>query len=135
MKALKIIVILAVVYVGIVVAFESLIGTLQPQAGSTLIITTLEPDGSQHDRVVSKLESGGQLYVAANHWPRAWYERALANPDVYATQNGQKTAYRAVPVTGDEHVRVDTDNSLPFAFRILTGFPPRYFLRLEPRPA
>jgi hypothetical protein len=135
MKALKIIAIVAVVYVGIVVAFESLIGTFQPTAGSTLVITTLEPDGSERDRVVSRLESGGQLYVAANHWPRAWYERALANPDVLVTQNGQKTAYTAVPVTGDEHTRVDTDNSLPFAFRILTGFPPRYFLRLEPRPA
>lgn len=133
MKAVKIIAIVAVVYLGIVVAFESLIGYFQPTAGSTLVITTLEADGASHDRVVSRLESGGQLYVAANHWPRAWYERALANPDVFATIDGQKAAYRAVPVTGDEHARVDGDNGLPFVFRVLTGFPPRYFLRLEPR--
>jgi hypothetical protein len=133
MKALKIVAIVAVVYVGIVVAFESMIGYFQPTAGSTLVITTVEADGASHDRVVSRLESGGQLYVAANHWPRAWYERALANPDVFATTNGQKAAYRAVPVTGDEHARVDGDNGLPFFFRVLTGFPPRYFLRLEPR--
>jgi len=25
--------------------------------------------------------------------------------------------------------------SLPFVFRVLTGFPPRYFLRLDPRSA
>ena len=133
MKALKIVAIVALVYVGIVVAFESLIGFFQPMAGSTLVITTFDTAGAPHDRVVSRLESGGQLYVAANHWPRAWYERALANPDVQASLDGQKGDYRAVPVTGEEHARVDADNRLPFPFRVLTGFPPRYFLRLDPR--
>ena len=133
MKALKILVILAVAYAAIVVAFESLIGTFQPASGSTLVITTFDPDGSGHDRVVSKLESGGQLYVAANHWPRAWYRRALANPRVKATIDGVQGDYQAVPVTGAEHDRVDRENRLPAFFRILTGFPPRYFLRLDPR--
>jgi len=133
MKALKIVAIVALVYLGIVVAFESLIGYFQPMAGSTLVITTLDADGTPHDRVVSRLESGGQLYVAANHWPRAWYKRALDNPDVHASLDGQKGDYRAVPVTGAEHDQVDSDNSLGVFFRILTGFPPRYFLRLEPR--
>jgi hypothetical protein len=112
-----------------------MIGTLQPKAGSTLTITTFDEKGTAHDRVVSKLESDGKLYVAANHWPRAWYRRALANPDVQATIDGQKTDYHAVPVTGDEHERVDASNRLPFFFRILTGFPPRYFVRLDPRTA
>ena len=133
MKALKIIAIVALIYLGIVVAFESLIGYFQPRSGSVLVITTIGADGAPHDRVVSRLESGGQLYVAANHWPRAWYERALQNPEVSATVDGQKGDYRAIPVTGAEHDRVDSDNSLPVFFRILTGFPPRYFLRLEPR--
>jgi F420H(2)-dependent quinone reductase len=133
MKALKIVAIVVVVYVGIVVGFESLIGYFQPMAGSTLVITTLDADGAPHERVVSRLESGGQLYVAANHWPRAWYERALARPDVQVALDGKKGDYRAVPVTGAEHERVDGDNSLGVVFRILTGFPPRYFLRLDPR--
>ena len=133
MKALKIIAIVVLVYVGIVVAFESMIGYFQPTAGSTLVITTFDAGGTPHDRVVSRLESAGQLYVAANHWPRAWYNRALENPDVQASLDGQKGQYRAVPVTGEEHARVDSDNSLGVFFRILTGFPPRYFLRLEPR--
>jgi len=132
MKALKTIAIVILVYLGIVVAFESLIGFFQPKAGSTLVITTFDGDGTPHDRVVSRLESGGQLYVAANHWPRAWYERALANPEVKVTLDGVKGDYRAVPVTGAEHDRVDSDNSLGVVFRILTGFPPRYFVRLEP---
>jgi hypothetical protein len=83
MRIVKSIAIVALVYVALVTAFESMIGTLQPQTeGSTLVLTTLGDDGSAHDRVVSKLESGGQLYVAVNHWPRAWYGRLLANPQV-----------------------------------------------------
>jgi hypothetical protein len=133
MKLFKIAAIVALVYVGIVAAFESLLGTLQPAGGSTLVITTFDADGTAHDRVVSRLESGGQLYVAANHWPRAWYRRALKKPEVQAMLDGQKRDFRAVPVTGAEHDRVDADNSLGVFFRILTGFPPRYFVRLEPR--
>ncbi len=133
MKALKIVAIVILGYVGIVVAFESLIGYFQPTAGSTLVITTFEGDGTSHDRVVSRLESDGQLYVAANHWPRAWYNRALENPKVQVTLDGEKGEYRAVPVTGVEHDRVDGENSLGVVFRILTGFPPRYFVRLDLR--
>lgn len=133
MKALKIAGIAILVYVGIVVAFESLIGILQPTAGATVVISTVDEEGTAGDRVVTRLESGGQLYVAANHWPRAWYDRALANPDVQVTIDGERGDYRAVPVTGSEHDRVDDDNGLPIFFKILTGFPPRYFLRLDPR--
>ena len=133
MKVLKIAAIVVLVYVGIVVAFESSIGYFQPRAGTTLVITTFEADGTPHERVVTRLESGGKLYVAANHWPRAWYHRVLKNPDVQVTVDGEKTDYRAVSVTGAEHDRVDADNSLGMGFRILTGFPPRYFVRLDPR--
>jgi len=132
MRALKFLGILVLAYIGIVVAFESLIGYLQPQRDTTLVITTFE-NGEPHDRVVSRLESGGSLYVAANHWPRAWYHRALENPEVEVTDEDATTAYRAVPVTGEEHARVAADRPLPLPFRILTGFPPRHFLRLDPR--
>lgn len=133
MKALKIVVIVAVVYVGIVFAFESLIGYFQPSNESTIVITTFDADGTAHDRVVSRLDSGGKLYVAANHWPRAWYTRVLENPDMQVTIDGQKGDYRAVPVTGPEHARVDGEHPLPVFFRFLTGFPPRYLVRLDPR--
>ena len=132
MRALKIIAIVLLVYVGIVVAFESLIGYFQPMSGPTLVITTLDADGSSHDRVVSRLESGGQLYVAANHWPRAWYNTVLEHPDVSVTIDGEKKPYRAVPVTAEEHARVAADKPLGLGFRVLTGFPPRRFVRLDP---
>ena len=111
MKALKIVAIVVLVYVGIVAAFESLIGDPAAHRGSTLVITTFDGDGTPHDRVVSRLESDGRLYVAANHWPRAWYRRALANPEVQATIDGKKGDYRAVPVTGAEHDRVEGDTA------------------------
>ena len=133
MKALKIALISVLVYVGIVVAFESMLGFFQPTPESTLVITTFDEAGNPHDRVVSRLESGGQVYLAANHWPRAWFTRAAENPDVQVTIEGETADYLAVAVMGTEHDRVDDDNSLPFAFRVLTGFPPRYFIRLDPR--
>ena len=130
MKAVKWIAIVLAGYVGVVIAFESMIGVFQPANASTLVITTTDEEGT-HDRVVSRLTSDGQLYVAANHWPRAWYDRALANPDVQATLDDETGDYLAIPVSGAEHDRVDRDNRLPFVFRILTGFPPRLFVRLD----
>ncbi len=133
MKAAKLIAILLLVYVGIVVAFESLLGYYQPAGETTLVITTFAEDGTPNDRVLSRLESNGQLYVAANHWPRAWYKRALENPDVQVTADGEKGDYLAVPATEEEHDRVHGENRPGIIFRILTGFPPRYFVRLDPR--
>lgn len=133
MKLVRIVVIAALVYAGVVAAFESLLAVLQPSAGSTLVITTFDPDGASHDRVVSRLETEGRLYVATNHWPRAWYRRALANPDVQVTLDGGTSDYRAVPVTGAERSHVEAVHPLPLVFRIVTGFPPRHLLRLDPR--
>ena len=62
-------------------------------------------------------------------------ERALANPNVSVLVNGAKTDRVAVPVTGAEHAAVDAAHPLPLPFRFVTGFPPRYFLRLDPAAA
>ena len=132
MKNVKWLIILFLVYAGIVVTFESLLGYFQPAGQGTLVITTSAGDGSLSDRVLAHLESNGQLYVAANHWPRAWYTNALANPNVQVRVDGTKSAYRAVPVSGTEHDRVDQEHRLGIVFQILTGFPPRYFVRLDP---
>ena len=65
-KAVKLIVISFLVYVAIVVAFESLLGYFQPTGQNTLVITTTDEDGATNDRVLARLESNGQLFVAAN---------------------------------------------------------------------
>ena len=132
-KALKLIVLLCVVYVGIVAAFESLLGAFQPGGASTLVITTADDDGATYDRVLARLESDGQLFVAANHWPRAWYKRTLENPSVQIAGDGVTGAYVAMLVTDEEYDRVNREHSLGIVFRILTGFPPRRLLRLQPQ--
>ena len=133
MTIIKWIALVLLVYVAIVAGFESLIGFFQPANQATLVITTRDADGATHDRVLARLESDDRLYVAANHWPRAWYRRALENPEVEVTLDEKKKAYLAVPVEGEEEDRVEADNGLGFLFRVLTGFPPRHFLRLDPR--
>ena len=84
MKALKIVGAALAVYVGIVALFESSLGYFQPEPPGSLTITTTDEDGNTHDRVLTELASGGKVYVAVNHWPRAWYRRTLVNPNVQA---------------------------------------------------
>ena len=133
MKALKILVILVVAYVVVITLFESLLGYFQPEAPGTVVITTFGADGTAHDRVVSELESGGNMYVAVNHWPRAWYRRLRGEARMVRIARGDEIGeYTAVVVDGEEHDQVARDNPTGIVFRILTGFPPRYFVRLDP---
>ena len=132
MRALRRIALLVLIYIAIIATFESLLGYFQPSGQGSLVITTADEDGTRHDRVLARLQSNGELFVAVNHWPRAWYGRALENPSVQVAVNGVTGAYMAVPVSDEEHDRVNREHSLGLVFRILTGFPPRYFLRLDP---
>jgi deazaflavin-dependent oxidoreductase (nitroreductase family) len=132
MKIIKIVAVALFVYVGIVVAFESLIGYFQPQDTNTMVITTQDGSGNAKQRVVARLDVDGKLYVAANHWPRRWYTEVLAHPQVQVTSGGTTGAYVAVPVTGEEKDRVEAQHSLGPVIRFLTGFPPRRIVRLDP---
>jgi hypothetical protein len=127
-------------YVVLVIGLEGLVTLMGSrhadrglEPGETwVVLTTRDDDGSRKDTVVAAVESGGKLYVSANHWPRAWYRRARTYPDVEVVRNGEKAARLAVPVEGAERERVLRDYPLPFVLRLLTGFPPRAFLRLDP---
>ena len=136
MKPVKTFLAVILAYVAIVAAFESMIGLFQPANASTLVISTTDEEGSWNDRVVAKLESDEKLYVAANHWPRAWYRQAIDSPNVEIALDPEgtvKTPYVAVPITGEERERVNAEHSLGLGFRFITGFPPRMLLRLDPR--
>ncbi len=132
-KGIKLALILLAVYVGIVVLFESSLGFFQPEAGNTIVIETFDAGGNGYTRVVSLLISAGNEYVAVNHWPRAWYRRLKETPRIGVTRDGGQTIFGAGMVSGVEHDQVQADNPTPFAFRFLTGFPPRYFVRLDPQ--
>ena len=131
MKILRItLVSLVLVYIGSVVLFESWLGYFQPTNTNTLVITTLD-NNQPKDRVLSAVNNNGKLYVSANHWPRDWYRQAKSNPNVEVLYKGEKNLYLAIPVEGAEHDKLMKEHAHPLTFRLLTGFPPRYFLRLD----
>ncbi|MBT6482618.1 MAG: hypothetical protein HOK53_12075 [Gammaproteobacteria bacterium] len=122
-------------YVGSIVWFEAQLGMNQPQGSTSIVIATFNDDNERHERVVRLERIDGQNYIAANHWPRAWYKQALGNPNVEVKMPGNDSfaSYLAVPLEGAEEEHIREIYSFGFEFRFRTGFPPRYFLRLDPR--
>lgn len=108
----------------------------QPEniGGETIVITTYDEAGEPHERVVTPIDDGGTLVVAANHWPRAWYRRALAHPEIRVKRGGEVETRRAVPVSDAERERLLDESGFPAIAYLFTGFAPREFLRLEPMP-
>jgi hypothetical protein len=49
------------------------------------------------------------------------------------TLDGENANYLAISATADERDRIDVQYPFPLMVRIMTGFPPRALLRLEPR--
>ena len=132
-KVIKIALVLIAIYAGVVTLFESLLGYFQPENQATLIITTFDPvSGEAHDRVISRIEQEGALFVAVNHWPRQWYHRLLENDQVRVKYEGVDGAFIATKVSESEAVMLNQVRPLGLGFRILTGFPPRYFVALTP---
>ncbi|MXX05240.1 MAG: hypothetical protein F4X09_05940 [Gammaproteobacteria bacterium] len=131
---IRIAVIVAAVYVLLVVAFESMLGYFQPTGGDSIVIVTTDDVGNSHERVISRRDIDGNLYVAANHWPRQWYGHAIERPQVGVASEigGAAQPYLAVPLAGDELERVAEIYDAGLVFKFMTGFPPRRFLRLDP---
>jgi hypothetical protein len=131
------IVALLLLYVGYVVRFEINLGVNQPQGSTSLVIATFNDDNERHERVLRLEQIEGSNYIAANHWPRSWYNQALDNPHIEVKMPGTDSfePYTAVSLEGAEEEKIRGIYSFGFEFRFRTGFPPRYFLRLEPRPA
>ncbi len=127
--------VLLLAYVGSIVWFEAQLGMNQPQGGTSLVIATFNDDNERHERVLRLEQIGGENYIAANHWPRAWYKQALDNPNVEVKMPGNDSfePYLAIPLQGSEEERVREIYDFGFEFRFRTGFPPRYFLRLDRR--
>ncbi|MEM8501211.1 MAG: hypothetical protein AAF542_24565 [Pseudomonadota bacterium] len=121
-----------VVYVGVVILFESLIGYFQPQNQATLALTVFESNNQPHVRVLSRIEHQDSLYVAVNHWPRAWFHALQENPSVRVAFADQDFAATARVVNDPSEITsIETDRPLTWWFKLLTGYPPRYFVRLE----
>jgi len=138
-RATKVILVAVLAYALVVVASDVFVVSFGcrhaargVQPDEDWIVLTTRDDAGTHDTVVAGVEVDGRLYVAANHWPRGWYERAVQHPHVRVTRAGRHLACTAAPVSGEELTRVETRYRLPLVVRFLTGFPLRAFLRLEP---
>ena len=127
--------VLFLAYVGSIVWFEAQLGMNQPQGSTSLVIAAFNDDNERHERVLRLEQIDGNNYIAANHWPRSWYRQARNNPNVEVKLPGTDNfePYLAVPLEGAEEERIREIYDFGFGFRFRTGFPPRYFLRLDPR--
>jgi hypothetical protein len=72
--------------------------------GNSIVIATFNDENERHERVLSLREVNGKSYIAANHWPRAWYRQALDNPNIEIKMAGVRefAPYTAVPLEGAE---------------------------------
>ena len=137
-KPLKVVGIVAAIYITFVVLFEAVfLGYYQPKLESSgipmLVLTTTDETGESTPRRLARIEIDGKVYVSAHHWPRGWYQEALKNPQVTLEIDGVTADYIGVPVEGEEFQNVRTQFPLPFMVRFLMGFPPeRDVLRLDP---
>ena len=131
-KTLKIVLILIGLYAASVALFESMLGYFQPENQATLVVTTYDAADVGADRVLVRIEHEGELFVAVNHWPRQWYGRLLDNDQVRVRYEDIDARYTASKVLDAEAEALDAARPLGLGFRVLTGFPPRYFVRLTP---
>jgi len=106
-KTIKVIVILFVIYVGVVALFESMLGFFQPENQATLVMTTFDVG-------------------------RQWYHRILENDQVLVRYEDINGAFTATKVDDSDEAVLHQARPLSLGFRILTGFPPRYFVELTP---
>ena len=89
-------------YIGSMVWFETRLGYNRSQNNSTLIIATLNDDGSRNERVVRLTVLDDRNYIPANYWPREWCRQALKNPKLEVKLKDSFEFYIVVPIQGDE---------------------------------
>jgi hypothetical protein len=118
-------------YIAMVTYFEARLGYLQPAGGSSIVIATFNNDDERHERVVRLTKIDGENYIAAQHWPRAWYYQALERPGVEVKMSSEFQPYTAVPLSGSELEHVKDVYRMGLGFRFRTGFAPRKFMRLD----
>ena len=133
MKIAKVAAIMLAVYIGIIAAAGAYVAYFQPNMPGVLVLTTVDTEGKVYDRLLGRFEVDGAYYLTANSWPRRWYNYAITEPNVEVTVDGKRIPFTAVRVEGAEHQRLVEEYPMPLWMRILAGFPPRRFLRLEPR--
>ena len=133
MKYLYVMLNLLAGYAVLVLLAEVLVWRIQPTMDGGVTIT-VTPDGDTPiQRNLYGFERDGTLFVSSNHWFRQWYNAALENPRVEVTRDGVTRPFTAEAVHGEEHERLSKEYNMGFVLRLICGFAPSKFLRLEPQ--
>ena len=132
MSFLQMFIYILVGYIVLVLVAEVLIWCIQPKMdgiGVTLIIT--RDDGTCIVRNLAGFEYNNQIYVASNHWFRRWCKEALKSSGVEVIRGEVTSKFIVKKVSDEEHQRLSREYKMGIALRLICGFAPSRFLRLE----
>lgn len=101
------------------------------------VLTSFDADGRPHQTRLWSVDADGVIWLRASHVRRAWYQRLRGNPDVELERAGERRAYRASIIPGDDAQRrinrrmrekYGTTDAL---IHLLEGSPPGIPVKLE----
>ena len=119
-------------YLILVLLLEAVIWKVQPDMDGVVTLHVNTGD-TIVKRKLYGLEYNSTLYVSSNHWFRKWYHAIVENPDIKVERADTVGLYTATPIDGDEHTQVALQYNMGFILRLLCGFAPQRFLRLDAR--
>lgn len=119
-------------YVTLLLLLELVLWKAQPNMENVVTLFVVDGDVS-FARKLYGFKHHGKLYVSSNHWFRQWYHAIVRSPDLEVEHAGEVKAYKAVAITGHEREEVAREYKMGFVFKLMCGFAPRRFLRLDPR--
>ena len=131
MAIFEILVVVFVVYVTLLLLLEFVAWKLQPDMEDCVVLHFLKAD-KPDSRKLYGFDHKNKLYVSSNHWFRQWYNAVLENPTINVERDGGRESYTAISVEGDELAEISRAYKLGFIIRLMSGFAPRRFLRLDP---
>ena len=120
-------------YAALVLLAELLVWRIQPDMDGGVTITVTPDGGDPIKRTLFGFEHEGTLFVSSNHWFRKWYHAALQYPEIEVTRAGVTRPFIAAAVQGEEHKRVSRAYNMGFFLRLICGFAPSRFLKLQPQ--
>lgn len=130
MSVLEIGIVLAAAYFLLLLILELTIWKVQPDMDGMVTLHI----GRDERRITRKLygfDYNGKLYVASNHWVRRWYYAAIDKAEIEVERAGNVTRRTAVLIDGDEESEVSREYGQGLLLRIMCGFAPQRFLRLD----
>ncbi|NKC00315.1 MAG: hypothetical protein GKR90_17765 [Pseudomonadales bacterium] len=131
MTMLEVLLAFSAAYFTLLLLLEVVVWKTQPNMENA--VTLFVPQGdSVLTRKLYGFDYNHKLYVSSNHWFRHWYHAILRNPQIDVEHAGNVKPYTIIPIEGDERAEIAREYKMGFVLRLMCGFAPRRFLRLDP---